>query len=153
MKVRSLLTFTGIVSSLLGALVVYLMMSVPNDLRADSLLKDARAQLKDGKDAEARQSLSKIVQQYPRTDAAAAATAALVHLGDQDRDDLARDVAQLRKQHEQQAKLIADLQTSVNTIRTAPPPAPVTVTAPPAPKPAAKKVTPKKKTTTRRKRR
>jgi hypothetical protein len=153
MKVRSLLTFTGIVSSLLGALVVYLMMSVPNDLRADSLLKNARAQLKDGKDAEARQSLSKIVQQYPRTDAAAAATAALVHLGDQDRDDLARDVAQLRKQHEQQAKLIADLQTSVNTLRTAPPPAPVTVTAPPAPKPAAKKVTPKKKTTTRRKRR
>jgi hypothetical protein len=156
MKVRSLLTFTGIVSSILGALVVYLIMSVPNDLRADSLLKEARAQLREGKQAEARQSLSKIVQQYPRTDAAAAATAALVHLGDKDRDDLARGLAQLRKQHEQQAKLIADLQTNVNTLRAAPPPAPATVAAP-APKPAAKKVTPKKKVapkkkTTRRRR-
>lgn len=145
MKIRSLLTFTGIVSSILGALVVYLIMSVPNDLRADSLLKEARAQLKDGKNAEARQSLSKIVQQYPRTDAAAAATAALVQLGDKDRDDLSRAIAQIRRQNEQQSKLIADLQTNVNAIRNAPPPAPVTVTAP-TPKPAAKKVTSKKPT-------
>jgi len=149
MKVRSLLTFTGIVSSILGALVVYLVMSVPNDLRADSLLKEARAQLKDGKNAEARQSLSKIVQQYPRTDAAAAATAALVQLGDKDRDDLSRAIAQIRRQNEQQSKLIADLQTNVNAIRNAPPP-PVTVTAP-TPKPAAKKVTPKKKSTPKKK--
>jgi hypothetical protein len=158
MKIRSLLTFTGIVSSILGALVVYLIMSVPNDLRADSLLKEARAQLKEGKQAEARQSLSKIVQQYPRTDAAAAATAALVQLGDKDRDDLSRAIAQIRRQNEQQSKLIADLQTNVNAIRNAPPP-PVTVTAPtPKPpakkvtakKPAAKKTTPKKKTTRKR---
>ena len=155
MKVRSLLTFTGIVSSILGALVVYLVMSVPNDLRADSLLKEAREQLKEGKNAEARQSLSKIVQQYPRTDAAAEATAALVQLGDKDRDDLSRAIAQIRKQNEQQSKLIADLQTNVNAIRTAPPAAPVTVTAA-TPKPAAKKVTskkptPKKKTTPKKK--
>jgi thioredoxin-like negative regulator of GroEL len=152
MKVRSLLTFTGIVSSILGALVVYLIMSVPNDLRADSLLKEAREQLKEGKNVEARQSLSKIVQQYPRTDAAAAATAALVHLGDKDRDDLSRAIAQIRKENEQQSKLIAGLQTNVDAIRSAPPPpAPVTVTAP-TPKPAAKKVTPaKKKVTPKRK--
>ncbi|HYK06002.1 MAG TPA: hypothetical protein VE974_29940 [Thermoanaerobaculia bacterium] len=150
MKIRALLTFTGIVSSILGALVVYLIMSVPNDLRADSLLKEAREQLKEGKKAEARESLSKIVQQYPRTDAAAAATAALVQLGDRDRDELSRAIAQIRKQNEQQSKLIADLQTNVNAIRNAPPPAPVTVTAP-TPKPAAKKVTPKKKPTPKKK--
>lgn len=142
-KVRSLLVFTGIVSSILGALVVYLILSVPNDLRADGLLKDARKQMTDGKTEDARKSLSTIVQQYPRTDAAAAATVALVSLGDKDRNDLSRAVAQLRKQNEQQTKLITDLQKNVTAIQNAPPKV-VTVQAP-APKPAAKKVTPKKK--------
>jgi TolA-binding protein len=148
MKVRALLTFTGIVSSILGALVVYLMLSVPNDLRADGLLKQARQEITDGKNAEARASLSKIVQQYPRTDAAAAATVALVSLAQKDRDDLARAVAQLRKQNEQQTKLISELQTNVTAIRNRPAPAPApapAVAQAPAPKPAVKKVTPKKK--------
>ena len=91
MRVRPLLILTGIVSSILGALVVYLMLSVPNDLRADSLLKDARKQITEGDNTRARESLSKIIQQYPRTDAAAAATVALVSLAQKDRDDLARD--------------------------------------------------------------
>ena len=105
MKVRTVLTFTGIVSSILGALVVYLILSVPNDLRADGLLKQARTEMTAGNNDKARTSLKQIVQQYPRTDAAAAATAALVHLGDKDRDDLSRAIAQIRKQNEQQAKL------------------------------------------------
>jgi uncharacterized pyridoxal phosphate-containing UPF0001 family protein len=159
MKVRSLLVFTGIVSSILGALVVYLILSVPNDLRADGLLKDARKQMTDGKTEDARKSLSTIVQQYPRTDAAAAATVALVSLAQNDRDELARAVAQLRKQNDQQTKLIGDLQKNVTAIQNAPPKV-VTVQAP-APKPAAKKVTKKatpkkkpaaKKKTTRRRR-
>lgn len=153
MKVRSLLTFTGIVSSILGALVVYLVLSVPNDLRADSLLKDARQQMKDGKNEEARTSLSKIVQQYPRTDAAAAATVALVSLAQKERDDLARGLAQVRKQNEEQAQLLATLQRNVSAIQNAPPKT-VTVTAP-APKPpakvTAKKTTPKKKVTPKKK--
>lgn len=143
MKIRSLLTFTGIVSSLLGALVVYLMLSVPNDLRADAMLKQARKDITDGKNEQARESLKRVVQQYPRTDAAAAATVALVSLAQRDRDDLARAVAQLRKQNEQQAKLLSDLQQNVTTIRNAPPKV-VTVQAP-APKPPARKVAPAKK--------
>jgi predicted negative regulator of RcsB-dependent stress response len=158
MNVRSLLVFTGIVSSILGALVVYLVLSVPNDLRADGLLKDARKQMTDGKTEDAKRSLSTIVQQYPRTDAAAAATVALVSLADKDRNDLARAVSQLRKQNDQQTQLITDLQKSVSAIQNAPPKV-VTVQAP-APQPAAKKVTPKKaapkkttkKKTTRRRR-
>ncbi|HEX8616630.1 MAG TPA: hypothetical protein VF911_03495 [Thermoanaerobaculia bacterium] len=143
MKVRALLTFTGIVSSILGALVVYLILSVPNDLRADGLLKQARQEITAGRNEAARTSLSKIVQQYPRTDAAAAATVALVSLAQKDRDDLARAVAQLRRQHEQQTKLINDLQTNVTALRNKPAPVPAAVQAP-APQPAAKKVTPKK---------
>lgn len=145
MKVRTVLTFTGIVSAILGALVVYLILSVPNDLRADSLLKQARTDMTAGNNEKARASLKQIVQQYPRTDAAAAATVALVSLAEKERDDLARGLGQLRTQNEQQARLLADLQRSVLEIRNAPPKV-VTVQAPP-PKPAAKKATPKKKTT------
>ena len=55
MRVRPLLILTGIVSSILGALVVYLILSVPNDLRADGLIKQARDDMKNGKDDKARQ--------------------------------------------------------------------------------------------------
>jgi thioredoxin-like negative regulator of GroEL len=148
MRIRPLLILTGIVSAILGALVVYLMLSVPNDLRADSLLKDARKHMTDGEEAKARQSLKQILQQYPRTDAAAAATVALVSLEQKERADLDRAVTQLRQQNAQHTKLITDLQKSVNEMRNAPPKI-VTVTAP-APKPAAKKASPKRKTTPKR---
>jgi thioredoxin-like negative regulator of GroEL len=151
MKVRSLLVLTSIVSSILGALVVYLVLSVPNDLRADSLLKDARQNIQDGQSGKARDSLLKIVQQYPRTDAAAAATAALITLEQKDRAALDRMIATLRTQDSQHAKSIDDLRTELTTLKNAPPKV-VTVQAPaPAPKPPAKKVAPKKKTTPKKK--
>lgn len=155
MSVRPLLVLTGIVSSILGAIVVYLILSVPNDLRADSLLKDARKDIEAQKHDEARQKLSSIVQQYPRTDAAAAATVALVTLAETDRQKLERDMATLRTQNVQQSKLIADLQKGLTEVRNAPPKV-VTVQAP-APKPAVKKPPPKKtapakKKSTRRRR-
>lgn len=153
MKFRYVLWFTALVSSILGALVVYLMLSVPNDLRADGLLKDARKHLTAGKNDEARAALTKIVQQYPRTDAAAAATVALVSLNDKERDELARAIGQLRTQNENQSKLIADLQKTVTEIKNTPPPKPVTIIAPPPAKAPAKKTTTKKKTPTRRRRR
>jgi hypothetical protein len=152
MKIRWLLIFTGIVSSLLGALVVYLVLSVPNDLRADALLKQARQDITDGQNAKARGTLLRIVQQYPRTDAAAAATAALVALEKRERDELARAVITLSSQHAQQAKVLADLQKNLIAMKNAPPNV-VTVQAP-APKPApAKKAAPKKNVTTKKRRR
>jgi hypothetical protein len=155
MKIRAVLTLTGIVSSLLGALVVYLMLSVPNDLRADGLLKQAREDMTNGRSEKARTSLLSIVQRYPRTDAAAAATAALLTLERKERNDLARVVTQLRTENAQQAKLLGDLQKNVTAIQTAPPPPAVTVQAPapkPAPKATPKKKAPAKKRTTRRRR-
>jgi outer membrane protein assembly factor BamD (BamD/ComL family) len=113
MKVRPLLYLTAFVSAILGATVAYLVLSVPNDLRADALMKTARQEITDGQHDKARQSLAKIVQQYPRTDAAAAATVAMSSLAQKDRDDLARAVAALRVQNEQQSRMIADLQRSV----------------------------------------
>ncbi len=153
MKVRPLLYLTSLASAILGATIVYLMLSVPNDLRADALLKTARQQMTDGNHDKARESLAKVVQQYPRTDAAAAATVALTSLEKKERDDLARAVAQLKAQNDQQAQLISDLQKTVGEVKNAPPKV-VTVTAPAPAKVTAKKKTPtKKKTTTRRRRR
>ncbi len=157
MKVRPLLYLTSIASAILGATVVYLILSVPNDLRADAIMKTAREEITSGNHDKARESLARVVQQYPRTDAAAAATVALTSLEQKERQDLARVVAQLRAQNEQQARLLADLQKTVGEVKSAPPQV-VTVTAP-APKPVEKKVTPakktppKKKTTTKRRRR
>jgi hypothetical protein len=159
MKVRTILVLTAIVSAILGSIVAYLVLSVPNDLKAGSLLKEARAQIADGKNAEAHDTLTAIIQQYPRTDAAAAAMVALVKLDEQEREQMRAEINRLRKDHEMQAKEITALESGVETIRnTPPPPAPVvTATAPPAPAPVAKKApakkTPTKKTTTKRRKR
>jgi len=155
MKARPLLFLTALLAGALGATVMYLVLSVPNDLRADSILKGAREDITSGNTARARASLARIVQQYPRTDAAAAATVALVSLAQRDRDDLARAIALLRRQNEQQSRLIGELQKSVTAIGNRPPQV-VTVQVP-APKPAPpkartppKKTAPRKKTTGRR---
>ena len=149
MKIRTVIAGTAIVSSLLGALVAYLVLSVPNDLRADALLKNARQDLTEGNNTKARESLSKVIQQYPRTDAAAAATVALVTLGAKDRENLARAIVQLRQENETQAAAIKALQTGVTEIKNTPPKV-VTVQAPPKPTP---KKAPVKKAPTRRRRR
>lgn len=145
MRIRGAIILTGIVSSILGALVAYLVLTVPNDLRADAMLKQARHDISEGRGENARASLLTIVQQHPRTDAAAAAIAALVSLAQKDRDGLARAIAHVRTQNEQQSKLIGDLQKSVTELKTAPPKV-VTVQAP-APKPVVKKAAPAKKPT------
>jgi len=80
MRVRTVLIFTAIASSLLGAVVAYLVLTVPNDLNADAMLKQARRDISAGENAKGRESLTKVVQQFPRTDAAAAATVALVKI-------------------------------------------------------------------------
>lgn len=150
MKIRPLLYVTSFISAVLGAIVVYLALSVPNDLRADSLLKGARQDINDGNNERARDSLKRIVQQYPRTDAAAAATVALVSLAQRDRDDLVRAVKLLRTQNEQQSRMIAELQRNVTTIGSRPAQV-VTVQTPAPPPPAVvKKATPKKKTPPRK---
>jgi len=150
MRIRTTLIATAILSMIIGAVVVYLVLSVPNDLRADALLKQARQDLNAGKVNDARVSLRKIVQQYPRTDAAAAATVALVTIGDSEREKLRREL-------DAHKKLISDLQKSVTDIRNTPAPQPqIIVQQVPAPAPAkaapAKKPPAKKRATTRRRR-
>jgi hypothetical protein len=132
-RTRSFLILTAIVSSLLGAVVAWLVLTVPNDLKAGAMMKIARKDVAAGHNDKARQELSRIIQQYPRTDAAAAATVALATIADSERRALAASIDMFRKTAEAQQKQIADLAARVYTLAAAPAPQPVTVQAP-APK-------------------
>lgn len=154
MRIRTVITLTALVSSILGAVAVYLALTVPNDLKADSMLKGARKNLETGKRELARDELSNIVQHYPRTDAAAAATVALVALGDQERKELQAELDALRTENSQQTQALSNVQKSVEGIKSAPPR--VVIQQAPAKAPAKKtikKTTPKKRTPTRKRRR
>jgi hypothetical protein len=140
MRVRAVLITTAIVSSILGAGVAYLVLAVPNDLRADAMLKTARKDLETGKRDAAREALSRIVQQYPRTDAAAAATIALVRLGDQERRELESEISRLRNENAEHAAALNNLRQVVDAIKNTPPK--VIVQQVPAPKPPPKKKAP-----------
>lgn len=147
MKVRTLLVGTALVSTILGALVAYLVLSVPNDLKAGSLLKEARAHIAAGRTTQAHDKLAEIIQRFPRTDAAAAATVALVKLEEQERSRIHAEIKKLQATQEAQAKTVGDLQKSVATLRTPPP---ATATAPPPAKAPVTKKAPTKKTTTKK---
>ncbi|HMC23218.1 MAG TPA: hypothetical protein VKL19_15300 [Thermoanaerobaculia bacterium] len=151
MRVRTVLIVTAVLSSILGAVVAYLVLTVPNDLQAAALMKTARKQIAAGDNDHARESLSRIVQQYPRTDAAAAATVALASLGDNERHKLAADIAALRNESAAQQKQIAALAQRIDEIAARPIPQPVIVQAAPKKAPA-KKSTTKRRTTSRRRR-
>src|SRR5439155_4677580 len=128
MRVRNILIITAILSSALAAVVVYLVLTVPNDVQAAALLQKARTEMAAGRNGEARPLLAKIVQQYPRTDAAAAATVALVTMADQERQQLQKTIAALRQTSDAQQKQLAALTDQVQKIAAAP-------TRPPPPPP------------------
>ena len=134
----------------IGAVVVYLVLTVPNDVQAGALMKKAKEQMAAGQNDQARESLSRIVQQYPRTDAAAAATVALVTLADSERHKLAADLAALRATLDAQQKQLAALGPKIDEIAARPIPQPA---PPPTPAPAKKKTATKKTTTKKHKRR
>jgi hypothetical protein len=144
-RARSLLILTAIVSSLLGAVVAWLVLTVPNDLQAGAMMKTARKDVAAGHNDKARQELSRIIQQYPRTDAAAAATVALATIADSERHALAASFDALRKTSETQQKQIADLTARVDALAAAPAPQPVTVQAPAPKKKAAVHKAPRKR--------
>ena len=149
MRVRTVLIVTAILSSILGAVIAYLVLTVPNDLQAAALMRSARKQIAGGDNERARQSLSRIVQQYPRTDAAAAATVALASLADSERKRLETDLSSVRNTAAAQQKQIVSLTQRVDELAARPLPQPA---PPPQPKPEknAKKAAPKRKTSHRR---
>jgi hypothetical protein len=144
MRVRTVIVLTAIVSMIIGAVVVYLVLTVPNDVQAAALMKKAKQQIAAGDNDRGRETLSRTIQQYPRTDAAAAATVALASIADNERHKLMAELATVRATSEGQQKQITSLSQKVDELAARPVPQP----APPPPKPAAKK-----KTTPKRRRR
>ena len=135
MRGRALLIGTAIISSILGAIAVYLVLTVPNDLESGALMKQAKKEL------------SRIVQQYPRTDAAAAATVALIKLADADRARLANEVAALKNDLAAQKQALGTVSQKFDQAAAASPSPTVEV------KPAPKKKAPVHHTRRRRHRR
>jgi hypothetical protein len=142
-RFRPLLFFTALLSSILGGVAVYLVLTVPNDVRAGALMKQARAEMKRGDGEAARQSLARVLQQYPRTDAAAAATVALSTLEASDRQRLARQVEVLQRTVSAQTLRLDAVLQKLNA-PPPPPPTPPVAAAPPARPP--KKAAPVKRT-------
>lgn len=130
---RLLLILTAIVSSLLGATVAWLVLTVPNDIQAGALLRTARRDLEAGRNDNARQEYSRVIQQYPRTDAAAAATVALASIADSERHTLADSLDQQKRTLAAQQKTIAELTARIAALEATPAPAPAAVQPPPAP--------------------
>lgn len=163
MKARTLLLATAIVSSILGAAVAYLVLTVPNDINAAALMRRARKDIGAGNNDEARKGLSNLIQQYPRTDAAAAATVALASIADSERRALQKELEALRRDAAADRKQIAALQARVGLLSMAAPapaPAPAAIVptpplniAAPAAKPAAKAPVHHKRVSHRRKHR
>ena len=145
---RALLIITAIVSAILGAVVAYLVLTVPNDIEAGALMKRAKEQISAGKTDQARMSLARIVQQYPRTDAAAAATLALIRLDDDDSAKTEHELTTIRQSLSITVARLAAAENEINVIKSTPPPAPAPAPAP-AP-PPKKKTTPAKKKHRRR---
>ena len=121
MRVRSVIIVTAIASSILGAVAVYLVLTVPNDLSADAMLEQARQNISAGQNAKGRDSLMRIVQQHPRTDAAAAATVALVKIAEEEREKLDQELEELRKEAADQKRQIDALSQQVTRMASAPP--------------------------------
>ena len=153
MRARALLIVTAIVSSILGATVVWLVLTVPNDLEAGALMQQAKKDIDARQNDRAREKLTKIVQQYPRTDAAAAATVALVRLADADRAELANAVATLEREIAAQKRDLGAVSQKVAEAAKAPPPVEVKPEVKPAPKPAPKKKAPAQKSRHKRRHR
>jgi len=144
-RVKTLLIFTALVSMVIGAVVVYLVLTVPNDIKAGALLRSARKEIAAGHNDRARDALTRLLQQYPRTDAAGAATAALASIAEHERQALLASLDAVRRDAAAQKAQLAELQKRVETLAAAPPPAPPVVQPQPQPQPQPKpKPAPKK---------
>lgn len=104
---RTVAILIAIAALLVGAAGAWFAVSVPRDMRAEALLKDASAKLQKGERAAAQKSLQEIAKTYPRTDAAAAASYALFRMAEQDAAELRARLQTLDESRSAQEKLTA----------------------------------------------
>ena len=167
MRRKAALIFTAIIFLVAGITATYFALSIPNDIRAEALLRTARNDLRAGRRDAARLSLEEIVRKYHRTDAAAAATTSLIALVAADQraqlKTMKLELDAMRKRLDASLRKVEVLATAAQS----PPPAPAVAPAvaaaaaaaavpPPAaptvraPAKAPAKVPPRKKTPARK---
>jgi hypothetical protein len=145
---RVILVLVGLLSAIIGGTVVYFLIAVPRDLKADQLIREARELVKEKKEVEARRKLREVIENYPRTEAGASASAALFEIGERERQTLKKEIEALQTQNAALARRVALMESKA----AAPPPKVESPAPPPAPakKLVIKKSTPKKKAPVRR---
>lgn len=104
---RTAAILIAITALIVGAAGAWVAASVPRDMRAEAMLKDASAKLQKGEREAARKSLQELAKTYPRTDAAAAASFALFRMAEQDAAELRSRLEQLDESRSVQEKLTA----------------------------------------------
>ncbi|HVR43173.1 MAG TPA: hypothetical protein VMS56_06955 [Thermoanaerobaculia bacterium] len=121
--VRRLLLVTLVLAGVLvGVAIAWVALSVPRDVRAEAMLREARTSLENGERDAARRSFRRVLRDYPRTDAAAAALFALLRIDEQ-------ELASLRARIDRLERQLADERDS------APPEPAEAESAPPQPEP------------------
>jgi hypothetical protein len=105
---------TALILIAAGGVISWLLFSIPNDLRAETALRAARDELSKGNREAARSNLHRVVEQYPRTDAASTAVNILFTMADQDRMRLVAEIEELRTQHERDSARIRKLEGGLN---------------------------------------
>lgn len=146
---RALLFTVFILALALGGVATYVALTVPNDVKAEALLREARDHIRRQETTDARSKLQRIVMEYPRTDAAAAASSALFTLEADENSRVSREVKQLIEARKADQARIVTLEQRVEELAKKPPPAPPVVKKAPAPK----KKAPTRRTTRRTTRR
>src|SRR5688572_7686056 len=102
---RSTVAFVIAVSLLAlvaGGTAVYFALSIPNDIAAERLFREARDLIKQKDTTGANERLRKIVREYPRTDAAASASVLLFQLSHDRHEAAQKSIKNLEKQVVQQ---------------------------------------------------
>jgi hypothetical protein len=114
MAKKTVLALIALLLVAMGGATTYLALSIPNDVRAEAALRQARDELNKGDRDAARQRLRSVVEQHPRTDGAATAINILFTMAEQDRARLMEEIEELRKQRDRDRKIIAELASNVS---------------------------------------
>jgi hypothetical protein len=152
---KTVLVLVALALIAMGSAMTYLALSVPNDIRAEAMLREARDELNSKQRDAARDRLRTVLEQYPRTDAAATAINILFRMEEQERAKLLAEIEELRTLRERDLKRVAQLagdltETSKQTVAAATEAAAAKKLAEQKPKIIVQKPAPTPRRTTRR---
>lgn len=148
---RLAIALIALISLIAGGVMVYFALTIPNDVKAEALMRDARTQLNNQDRVKAREAYEQVIRDYPRTDAAAQSVAAVLRMDADEQARMQQKVVALEKSIADQKNRTTRVEQQLAAAARAAEKPPVVVQPPPAKKPVVKRATPKKKTPVRKK--